>query len=70
METPETLEECLDVEGDFQYNRNKRDMTLRLNSIDEYKYSKFIGRPLKCFLLNAVTFVIRYNSITEPNLFL
>lgn len=46
METPETLEECLDVEGDFQYNRNKRDMTLRLNSIDEYKYSKFIGRPL------------------------
>lgn len=70
METPETLEECLDVEGDFQYNRNKRDMTLRLNSIDEYKYSKFIGTPLKCFLLNAVTFVIRYNSITEPNLFL
>lgn len=39
-------EECLTPDTEYSIVRLKRDMTLSLNSIDDYKHSKYIGKLL------------------------
>lgn len=45
---PQTPEACLTPDTQFSMIRIKRDMTLSLNSIDDYKPSKYIGKLVFC----------------------
>lgn len=54
--TPEILEECLNKESCFDVIKPKRDITLSLNSDDENKNSKYIGKYYAIFFLFKILF--------------